>query len=103
MNLDLLAILAQTALLLALSPLLSGLIRNWKAKLQNRRGAHVWQPHFDLAKFLHKDMVISEHASWIFNVTPYVLFLTALLAGFLALAEVDHRLLPSPALHQGQP
>ena len=38
MNLDLPALLAQTALLLLLAPLLSGLIRNWKAKLQNRRG-----------------------------------------------------------------
>ena len=40
-----LAILLQTLLLLALSPLLSGCIRNWKAKLQNRRGPRVWQPY----------------------------------------------------------
>ena len=83
MSLDLPAILAQTALLLLLSPLLSGLIKNWKAKLQNRRGPRVWQPYFDLLKFLRKDMVISEHASWIFAVTPYVLFLTALSAGLM--------------------
>src|SRR5208283_1108540 len=83
MNLDLPAILAQTALLLLLAPLLSGLIRNWKAKLQNRRGPRLWQPYFDLFKFLRKDMVISEHASWIFPVTPYVLFVTALCAGLL--------------------
>ena len=67
MNVNLPAILAQTALLLLLAPLLSGLIKNWKAKLQNRRGAPVWQPYFDLAKFLRKDMVISEHASWILD------------------------------------
>ncbi|MBI5384864.1 MAG: NADH-quinone oxidoreductase subunit H [Verrucomicrobia bacterium] len=83
MKLDLPAIVAQTALLLLLSPLLSGLIKNWKAKLQNRRGARVWQPYFDLAKFLRKDMVVSEHASWIFNFTPYVLLLTALTAGLM--------------------
>lgn len=83
MNLDLLAILSQTALLLLLAPLLSGLIKNWKAKLQNRRGAPIWQPYADLVKFLRKDMVISEHASWIFSVTPYVLFLTALSAGLM--------------------
>lgn len=83
MNLDLPATLAQTALLLLLAPLLSGLIKNWKAKLQNRRGAPVWQPYFDLAKFLRKDMVISEHASWIFTVTPCVVFLTALSAGLM--------------------
>jgi len=83
MNLPLTAIIAQTALLLLLAPLLSGLIRNWKAKLQNRRGPRVWQPYFDLMKFWGKDMVISEYTSWIFRVTPYVMFLTALAAGLL--------------------
>src|SRR5205809_1861169 len=77
------AIVMQTVLLLLLSPLLSGLIKNWKAKLQNRRGPRIWQPYFDLLKFLRKDMVISEHASWIFSVTPYALFLTAVCAGLM--------------------
>jgi len=83
MNLSLPAIVAQTALLLLLAPLLSGLIRNWKAKLQNRRGPRVWQPYFDLMKFWRKDMVISDYTSWIFCATPYVMFLTALSAGLL--------------------
>ena len=73
----------QTVLLLALAPLVSGCIKNWKAKLQNRRGPPVWQPYFDLAKFLRKDMVISEHASWIFRAMPFVLFVSTLLAGLL--------------------
>jgi len=90
MNLDLPAILAQTALLLLLSPLLSGLIKNWKAKLQNRRGPRIWQPYFDIVKFLRKDMVISEHASWVFSVTPYVLFLTALAAGLMVPLVTAH-------------
>jgi formate hydrogenlyase subunit 4 len=83
MNLSLPSILSQTALMLLLAPLLSGLIRNWKAKLQNRRGPRIWQPYFDLLKFWRKDMVISEHASWIFSFTPHVMFLTALLAGLI--------------------
>jgi formate hydrogenlyase subunit 4 len=83
MNADLPALLVQTALLLLLAPLVSGVIRNWKAKLQNRRGAPVWQPYLDLAKFLRKDMVVSEHASWIFGATPWVLLLTALTAGLM--------------------
>jgi len=83
MNLDVPAVLVQTALLLALAPLLSGLIKNWKAKLQNRRGPRIGQPYADLFKFLRKDMVISEHASWIFSLTPYVVFLTALSAGLM--------------------
>ena len=83
MNPDPLAILLQTLLLLLLAPLVSGIIKNWKAKLQNRRGPRPWQVYLDLAKFLRKDMVISEHASWIFSFAPYVLFTSALLAGLM--------------------
>ena len=83
MNLDPIAILSQTALLLVLAPLITGCIRNWKARLQNRRGPRVWQPYFDLLKFLRKDMVISEHASWVFIAAPYVVFITALLVGLM--------------------
>jgi len=80
---NLTAFILQAALLLALAPLVSGCIKNWKAKLQNRRGPRVWQPYLDLAKFLRKDMVISEHASWIFRAMPYVLFISTLLAGLM--------------------
>src|SRR6266705_3367152 len=77
------ALLLQLILLLMLAPLLSGLIKNWKAKLQNRRGPRVWQPYLDVVKFLRKDMVISEHASWVFSAAPYVVFLSALLVGLM--------------------
>ncbi len=77
------ALILQFLLLLLLSPLVSGCIKNWKAKLQNRRGPRVWQPYADLIKFFRKDMVISEHASWVFSFAPYVVFLSALLAGLM--------------------
>jgi formate hydrogenlyase subunit 4 len=83
MNLDVLSIGLQTVLLLLLAPLITGCIRNWKAKLQNRRGPRIWQPYFDLIKFLRKDMVISEHASWVFPAAPYIVFITALLVGLM--------------------
>jgi formate hydrogenlyase subunit 4 len=75
------AVISQTLLLLLLAPLVSGCIKNWKAKLQNRRGPRIWQPYFDIIKLLRKDMVISEHASWVFSVAPYVVFITTLMAG----------------------
>src|SRR6516165_3046063 len=77
------AILLQALLLLALSPLVTGCIRNWKAKLQNRRGAPPWQPYLDIIKFLRKDMVISEHATWIFSAAPYVVLVSSLLVGLM--------------------
>ena len=83
MNLQPLAILLQALLLLALAPLVTGCIRNWKAKLQNRRGPRPWQPYLDILKFLRKDMVVSEHASWIFPTAPFVVLTTSLLAGMM--------------------
>jgi formate hydrogenlyase subunit 4 len=83
MKLDALAIVLQTVLLLVLSPLVSGCIKNWKAKLQNRCGPRIWQPYFDVLKFLRKDMVVSEHASWVFSMAPYVVFITSLLVGLM--------------------
>jgi formate hydrogenlyase subunit 4 len=83
MRLDFTSCFGQAALVLLLAPLLSGVIRNWKAKLQNRRGPRMWQPYFDLVKFLRKDMVISEQASGVFVAAPYVVFATSLLAGMM--------------------
>lgn len=77
------AMILHLLLLLLLPPLVSGVIKKGKARLQNRRGAPVWQPYWDLLKFLRKDMLISEHASWVFGLAPYVVLLTALLAGLM--------------------
>jgi len=77
------AIVGQVALVLFLSPLITGFSRTMKARLQTRRGAGIWQPYRDLGKLLRKGMVIPDTASWIFAATPYVLFTTTLLAGLL--------------------
>lgn len=90
MTLDVIATLTQTILLLLLGPLVSGLIKNWKAKLQNRRGPRIWQPYFDVLKFFRKDMVVSENASWVFSFAPYAVFVTSLLVG-LMIPMVGHR------------
>jgi formate hydrogenlyase subunit 4 len=73
----------QFALLLAISPLLSGCIKTLKARLQTRRGPGVLQPYQDLYKLLRKGMVIPNTASWLFSATPYVVFLTASVAGLM--------------------
>lgn len=78
-----LAVLVQMALVLFLSPYITGFSRTLKARLQTRRGAGVLQPYRDLFKLLRKGMVIPDTASWIFASTPYVLFVTTLLAGLL--------------------
>ena len=62
----------------ALSPLMIGVVRKLKARMQNRVGAGVLQPYRDLAKLFRKDEVVSEDASWIFRVAPYIIFATTL-------------------------
>jgi formate hydrogenlyase subunit 4 len=79
----LLQTLVQFILLLGIAPLVSGFIKTMKARLQTRRGPGVLQPYRDLYKLLRKGVVIPETASWLFTVTPYVVFLTTVLAGLM--------------------
>lgn len=79
----LLKVAAQLALLLVLAPLVTGFIKSAKARLQIRRGPGVLQPYRDLHKLLRKGMVVPNTASWLFSATPYVVFVTTLLAGLM--------------------
>ncbi len=78
-----LLIVMQTVVLLATAPLMVGLIRKVKARLQCRRGASVVQPYADLIKLFRKQPVVSSTTSWIFTATPYILFASTLAAGLL--------------------
>ncbi|MHB0867317.1 MAG: respiratory chain complex I subunit 1 family protein [Thermoleophilia bacterium] len=71
----------QLSLVPLLSPAAVGITRKVKALMQNRAGAPVWQPYRDLWKLLHKDEVISEDASWLFRLAPYLIFGTTLVIG----------------------
>ena len=84
----------QTCLALLLAPGLVGLIRWMKARLQNRRGAPVWQPYLELQKLFRKEVVVSRNASWLFRAAPYVIFAsvvatTALVPVLAAPAALD--------------
>ena len=70
--------LGQALLCLALAPGLIGLIRWLKARMQNRRGAPVWQPYLELRKLLAKETVVSTNASWLFRLAPYVVLTSTL-------------------------
>jgi formate hydrogenlyase subunit 4 len=65
------------------APLLGGVINRLKAIVQSRRGPSVVQPYYDLWKLLHKGRVVSEHASWLFRVTPLLTFITPLVVAML--------------------
>lgn len=71
--------IVQTLMILALAPLAIGLIRKFKARFQNRRGASVWLPYYLLLSLMKKKMTITEHSSWVFRGVPFVVLGVALL------------------------
>ena len=74
---------AEMVLVLSLAPLLTGVIRKIKARLQRRRGASVIQPYRDLARLMRKDAVLAENASWLFRIAPYMIFAATWVAAAL--------------------
>jgi formate hydrogenlyase subunit 4 len=70
----------QAGVLLALAPLLRGVIKKMKAAFQTRQGPPLLQGYYDLAKLLRKEPVRSEVASWVFVAGPRVYFATAVAA-----------------------
>lgn len=78
-------------ILTLLAPLLIGIVRKMKAWMQNRQGASIIQPYFDIWKLLHKDEIIPTDASWIFLSTPYILFglSLALFAGVMFFTGIE--------------
>lgn len=65
----------QALVIIALSPLLTGIMRKTKAKTQKRIGSSVFQPYYDILKLIRKDEVISDQSSWIFRACPWVNFI----------------------------
>jgi formate hydrogenlyase subunit 4 len=83
MIVDLLVQGAQMMLVLLLAPLLTGFVRKVKARLLRRRGASVFQPYRDLLRLLRKEVVLAENASWLFRVSPYLIFAATWVAAAL--------------------
>jgi len=75
--------IGQALLSLALAPALVGFIRWLKARMQNRRGAPIWQPYAELRKLFRKDMVVSRQASWVFHLAPFVIFGSTIVVSLL--------------------
>jgi formate hydrogenlyase subunit 4 len=74
---------AQMALVLLFAPLLTGLVRKVKAYLLRRRGPSVLQPYRDLLRLLRKEVVLAHNASWLFRMTPYLVFAATWVAAAL--------------------
>jgi len=71
------------ALVLALPPLLIGVINRTKAFAAGRVGPPLLQPYYDLAKLMRKGTVLSRTTTWVFLAGPAVGLVTTLLAALL--------------------
>ena len=70
----------QTALVLAVAPLVVGLMRRVRARLEGRAGPPLSQPWRDIRKQMAKERTIPANASWVFELAPLVLIATAVVA-----------------------
>jgi formate hydrogenlyase subunit 4/hydrogenase-4 membrane subunit HyfE len=64
----------QVLTVLALAPLVSGLIARAEARIGQRQGPRVLQPYFDILKLLRKETVLPEPAGVVFRAAPYASF-----------------------------
>ena len=58
----------------ALAPLLTGWVNQWRAWLQNRSAPSLWQPYRMLHKLFNKESMVADHASRLFRTAPYIVF-----------------------------
>jgi formate hydrogenlyase subunit 4 len=73
----------QMSLVIGLAPLLTGLVRVVKARLQRRRGPPLLQPYRDLARLARKEAIVADSASWLFRMAPYLVFAATWVAAAL--------------------
>ncbi len=72
------ATVVQVLTVVAVSPLLVGLMRQVRARLEGRAGAGVLQPWRDLRKLFRRQPVTPVGTGWAFRIAPLVLVATSL-------------------------
>jgi formate hydrogenlyase subunit 4 len=87
----------QVVLFVFLAPLLMGVIRQVRARIEGRAGAGIWQPWRDLRKLLAKNPVRGTDSSWMLRVGPVALVVSSLLLCVLLplVGTIPFALIPS--------
>lgn len=75
--------LLHVVLVLAMPPLLLGVIGKTKAAFAGRVGAPFLQPYYDLSRLMRKGVVISDTTTWVFRAGPAVTLAATLFAALL--------------------
>ncbi|HOW35672.1 MAG TPA: NADH-quinone oxidoreductase subunit H [Candidatus Omnitrophota bacterium] len=85
---DILITIAQLIVFIVVSPFISGLISKIKNNIRMRKGQSIFQPYYNFFKLFAKGEVVSQTASWIFKVTPFVVIASSLAAASLVPALI---------------
>ncbi|MFN3740922.1 MAG: respiratory chain complex I subunit 1 family protein [Thermodesulfovibrionales bacterium] len=73
----------QFLIIILFAPLINGIIKRLKANMQGRTGPGILQPYYDLIRLFKKEMVISSVTSWVFRLTPYIVFTSTIVAAMI--------------------
>lgn len=71
--------LIQALMMLAITPLFTGISRQIRARMHSRRGPGIWQDYRDIGKLFKRQEVAPAQSGAIFRVMPYVLLSSMLL------------------------
>ena len=82
----------QVLFVLCFAPLYSGVMSRFKEIVQSKRGPSIFQPYRDLWKLFHKDQILSSDTTWIFCITPYLVFITPIFVTVLIPVLTDYPL-----------
>jgi formate hydrogenlyase subunit 4 len=80
---------AQIAVVAVGGPLLLGLMRKVRSRLEGRLGPPIHQPWLDLRKLFTKQRVRPQHASWVFGAAPVMLVATTVLVAAISPLATD--------------
>jgi formate hydrogenlyase subunit 4 len=84
--------IAQILFVLGFAPLYSGVLSRFKEIVQSKRGPSIFQPYRDLWKLFHKDQILSSETTWIFKITPYLVFIMPIFVTILIPVLTDYPL-----------
>ncbi len=78
--LHLVIVFANVAALLVMAPIIDGIERKIKAKLQCRKGPPILQTWYDLIKLFKRPSIVTEEYSIAYVISPYIIFANMLFA-----------------------
>jgi len=73
-------VLANIVAILIIAPVIDGIERKVKAKLQCRKGPPILQTWYDLVKLFRRPSIVTEECSLAYIISPYIVFANMILA-----------------------